>query len=213
MGLKDWLAKNTVGVAGYGDTLGREVVTNGIALGRTLYLGHGTRPTASDIVVFEDGNHLVAEGFTLYCRDPLHSPPNEDTSTLSAHTRYAGVAFAAFCTFTAASNFMKADNSSTFARSLGSSTYAALRNLGMSTDVLTRYNDLVKASGAIKTLNMEEPGTGDLLSVFLREASKQNEGGAVGFQRSGILGFDLIVVPLARETVKLIAAATQKFGW
>jgi hypothetical protein len=213
MGLKDWLVKNTLGVTGYGDALGREVVTNGIALGRTLYLGHGTRPMACDAFVFEDSNHLVAEGFTLYCPDPLHSPPNEDTSPLSLHTRCAGLAFAAFCTFTAASNFMKTDNSSAFARSLGSSTYAALRNLGMSTALLDHYNDLVKASGALKTLNIEKPGTGDLLSMFLREASTQNGGGAVGFQRSGILGFDLIAVPLARETVKLVAAATKKFGW
>src|ERR1700691_748774 len=114
MALRDWIVKNTVGVAGYGDTLGREVVTNGFALGRTLYLGHGTRPTPCDAFVFEDGNHLIAEGFTLYCRDPLNSPPNEDSSPLSVHTRYAGLAFAAFCTFTAASNFMKTNNSSAF---------------------------------------------------------------------------------------------------
>jgi hypothetical protein len=31
MALRDWIVKNTVGVAGYGDTLGREVVTNGFA--------------------------------------------------------------------------------------------------------------------------------------------------------------------------------------
>ena len=44
MGLRDWLARNAAGPCAYGSVMGREAVKNGIVLGRTLYLSHGTRP-------------------------------------------------------------------------------------------------------------------------------------------------------------------------
>jgi len=43
MGLKNWFAKNVGGAGGYGDAMGRAAAKNGLALGRTLFMGHGTQ--------------------------------------------------------------------------------------------------------------------------------------------------------------------------
>src|SRR5712691_3179798 len=145
MGLKDWLAKSAR-VGAYGGVMGREAVKNGLALGRTLYLGHGTRATASDNFVFEDEDHMKPEGFTLYCADPLHMPPAEDSSELSKQTRAAGIALAAHCSITAAYNFMKEANADTFSRHMGDSTCTEMRqlNLDITFDIVNHYLRLPK---------------------------------------------------------------------
>jgi hypothetical protein len=107
--------------------MGREAVKNGLALGRYLYLGHGTRTTASNVFVFEDDDHMKAEGFTLYCADPVHMPPAEDSSELSKETRAAGTAFAAFCTSDAACRFMKKSNLDKFVESVGIAAMTEMR--------------------------------------------------------------------------------------
>jgi hypothetical protein len=48
MRVKDWLA-NRAGVGAYGEVMGRESVKNGLALGRYLYLGHGTHASGYDV--------------------------------------------------------------------------------------------------------------------------------------------------------------------
>jgi|SRR5208283_614361 len=218
MGLKDWLAKSA-GVGAYGEVMGREAVKNGIALGRTLYLGHGTRATPYDGFVFEYSEHMRSEGFELYCADEMQRPPMEDPSQLSKHTRAAGIAFAATCCFVLASNLMKRANAEAFKRSAGSSTARELRELssGISPELLTYYWDVqrsrVERTEELEVLNLESPGTNDILSWYLEELSKQVQGKAVGFQRRGVLGFDTIVVSLAEETVQGMREASQKFGW
>lgn len=77
MGLRNCMAKNLAGVSGYGSTMGREAVKNGLALGRTLYVGHGTRATASTVFVFEDSHEMEAAGFTPYCTDPMNRPDEQ----------------------------------------------------------------------------------------------------------------------------------------
>lgn len=156
---------------------------------------------------------MRAEGFTLYCADPLHMPPAEDSSELSKQTRAAGITFAARCSSDAASNFMKKANAATFSRSMGHSVRIQMceQKLDITPDMLLRYNRLPRPAGVTRILEMEEPGTNDLLSVFLQEISRQNR--TVGFRRTGVLGFDTIAVALAVETVKVVSAAAQKFGW
>ena len=119
MGLKDWLAGSVAGPSGYGAVMARESIKNGLALGRFLYLGHGTRSTIADLFVCEDEVHMRSSGFVPYCTDDLNRPPMEDSSDLSKHTRIAGIAFASQCSITAASNFMNPANGSAFNRSLG----------------------------------------------------------------------------------------------
>jgi hypothetical protein len=212
MGLKDWLA-NSAGVGAYGDVMGREAVKNGLALGRVLYLGHGTRAIGSNVFVFKDEDHMRAEGFTLYCADPFHMPSAEDSSELSKQTRAAGVTLALRCSSNAAYNFMKKANADTFSRSMGHSIRIEMseQDLDVTPDMLLRYNRLPRPAGITRIVEIKEPGTNDLLSVFLQEISRQNR--TVGFRRTGALGFDVIAVPLAVETVKMVSAATQKFRW
>ena len=97
----------------------------------------------------------------------------------------------------------------------GDVTPAALNshNSGMTPDLLTHYNVLPRPAEITRVLNPENPGSGDLLGVFLEEMAMHGRGRAVGFQRRRSLGFEAIVVPLAQETMRAIRAAAEKFGW
>jgi hypothetical protein len=209
------MAKNVVGVSGYGAAMGREAVKNGIVLGRTLYLGHGTRAKASNAYVFEDEGLMRSEDFEPYCMDMIHRPPMEDSSELSKHSRTAGIAFATHCALTASSNFMQEANVHAFHRSLGSGTKEELLKLGLGItfDHILHYLGLPTPPGVTQVVSFEEPGTSDLLGVVLREVAAQVRDRAVVFQRAGSLGFGAIVVHLAEDTSRVILLATQKYGW
>ena len=216
MGLKDWLAKNVAGVSAYGEVMGRECVRNGITLGRTLYLGHGTRTTPSDRFFFKDAEEMQRNGFELYCKDPLNKPAMEDSSELSKQTRTAGIAFATQLCLTASSNFMQNDtNRDDFFRSLGASTKAevAVQNSGIEMNGVMHFLKLPSAEGISKVLDTNNPGTGDTLGAYLQDLSKQANNSSVAFQQKGVLGFDIIAVPLAQETVLKMREACEKFRW
>jgi hypothetical protein len=216
MGLKDWLANKVAGVSGYGEAVGRESVNSGLALGRTLYLGHVIGPKDAHAFIFENTAQMNAEGFKPYCQDHAHRPPAEDSSELSKQTRALGIAFAVSCPMAAASNFFaRKENRDTFNRSLGVGNKSALDRLNLEAlmaEVL-RYINLPAKAKARTVLNLEKPGTDDMLGVFLEDLSKFIPNISVGFQRSGILGFDAIAVPLAEETLVKMHAASKKFGW
>jgi hypothetical protein len=78
---------------------------------------------------------------------------------------------------------------------------------------LLSFVNLRAAKGVPEVLNLEKPATNDVLGVYLEVLSKQTLNGSVGFQRTGILGFDTVAVPLAQETVLKIRAACEKFHW
>jgi hypothetical protein len=216
VGLKDWLVKNVAGASAYGEVMGRECVKNGIVLGRTLYLGHGFRTTPSDMYLFEDGEEMQSNGFELYCKDALNKPAMENSSELSLHTRAAGIALATQLTITAASNFIRSDaNRRDFLRSLapGTKTELTQLNSGITMERVLRFVNLPAPERVSKVLALEKPGTNDLLGVYLEELSKHTIKGSLGFQRTGILGFDLVAVPLVQETVQKIRAACEDFHW
>jgi len=215
VGLKDWLAKNVAGVSTYGEVMGRECVKNGIVLGRVLYLSHGTSATPTQRFVFTDGEEMQSIGFELYCKDPLNKPALEDSSELSKQTRTAGIAFATQLCLTASSNFMRNDtNRRDFHRSLGTSTKAEViaQNSGIEMEGVMRFLRLPTEETS-KVLNMEDPGIRDTLGGYLQDLSKQKSYGSVAFQQKGILGFDIVAVPLAQETVLKIREACEKFRW
>jgi hypothetical protein len=198
--------------------MGRELFPTGVALGRTIYLGHGTRAVPSgDILVFDDGNQMKAAGFVPYCQDPLNRPPLEDSTALSKHTRAAGIALAATCGVTAASNFMKSTNARDFNRSLGSSFRVELskNSPAIVFDLVLYYVNLPKPAGVTRVLNLDKPGVDDVLAVFLDKVRRQIQipDKAVAFRRGGELGFDVVAIPLAEQTVLKISEAAQHFGW
>ena len=216
MGIKDWLAKNVAGVSTYGEVMGRECVKSGIALGRVFYLGHGTRSGSLQQFAFRDSEEMESNGLTLYCKDSLNRPALEDSSELSKQTRAAGIAFAVQVCLMASTNFMQNDtNRRDFHRSLGAGTKGELLTLGSDVGMerVLHFVNLPPAAGVSKALNMEEPGTGDLLGNYLEGLSGQGSNGKVGFQREGVLGFGVVVVPLAQETVVKIREACVKFKW
>jgi hypothetical protein len=213
MGLKNWLAKNVAGVSGYGQTFGRENVTNGLALGRTLYLGHGSRASAPGVLVLRDEDQMKAQGFSLHCPDPSNMAAAEDDSELSKQTRALGIAFAAQCSMTAASNFMKRENAGAFFRSLGEGTRAAMNELRLpvTSEMIDYYINQPPREGVTQVLDLENPGVNDVLSGYL-QAIKGNTS-AIAFRQSGAMGFDLIAAPLVQEIIIGIGKAAKNFGW
>jgi hypothetical protein len=215
LGLKDWLAKNVAGASSYREVMGRECAKNGVVIGRMVFLSHGRRATPSDRCVFKDGEEMEAGGFTPYCGDPLNRPPLQDSSELSKETRAAGVAFAVQLALAASSNFMRTDaNRSDFQRLLavGTKTELAALQPEITMERGMRFLQLPTET-PIQVLDIEYPGTTDVLGAYLRELCKQNSSGSVAFQQKGILGFDVAAVPLAQETALKIREACQKFKW
>jgi hypothetical protein len=215
MGVKDWFAKNVAGAGGYGDVMGRSTAENGLALGRTLYLGHGILPGKSIQCVFEDADSMISKGYTVYCVNPSEPPPSADPSKLSVLTRAAGVAFAARVAMNAANCFRKPENPTNFRRSLGASNAAFLKQNSndVPMELLTHFVRMELPRTVTKALDLARPGTGDMFGAILLEVSRQNQMGSAGFQRRGIVGFDTWAVSLAEETVSSVQKAAQEFGW
>ena len=215
MGLKDWFAKDAPGAGAYGESIGRSTAENGLALGRVLYLAHGTYSGTAKSWVFEDAESMVAEGYSVYCKNASEKPPMEDRSNLSILTRAAGIAFAAKIAMNAAQCFSKQENIRNFNRSIGAAnaSYVSQHSSEVPMALVTQFVHLAAPSTVTMILNLREPGTGDMFGVFLKEIANQNHGGAVGFQRSGLVGFDTWAVSLAEETVSSIQKAAMNFRW
>jgi hypothetical protein len=215
MGLKNWLAKNVAGIGAYGGVIGREGSKNGLALGRTLYLGHGTHTGKPSSCVFENTESMSSDGFSVYCSDPTRMPPNEDSSQLSILTRAAGVGFAARVASNTANCFSNAENMRTFRRSLAASTalYLEQNSPDVPMELLLNFMNQEVSPTVTKVLDLKRPGTGDLFGTVLIEVSNQHKGASVGFQRRGVLGFDHWVVSLVEQTISAIERAAQEFGW
>jgi hypothetical protein len=215
MGLKQWLGKNVAGVGAYGGSIGRSVAGNGLALGRTLYLGHGKTHRTPNCSFFDSPQAMAAAGYAVYCDDPSRMPPNEDSSELSLLTRAAGIAFAARVAMNASEYFASPDNRSTFRKAIGASTaaYLAEGGRGLSIDLVTHFVRLDAPRGITQVLDLKSPGSNDLFGVLLKEVSERSREASIGFQRGGILGYSAVVGPLATETTSAVQRAAQEFGW
>lgn len=200
-----------------GSMLGRECVKNGLALGQTLFLGHGTRPGSSTVQVFESDDHMKLADFTPYCTDLRHKPPMEDQSELSRHARAAGIGFAFYCVIIFAQSFKKESNQESFIRSVAQTMRAELGELdtGITMELVLHYNRTPLNASLVKRplLKIENPGTDDILAVMLEEVNKQVQGRALGFQKRGPLGFETIAISLTEETGRRILPLVNKFGW
>jgi len=216
MGIRDALAR-AAGPSAFGSAMGRAVVDNGLALGRTLYLGHGIDKSASTngCRIFDSSEDMRRADFELYCSDPLNRPPMEDQSDMSLNCRAAGIALATHLSIALSSGFFnKQENRSAFNRSMGQASREKLVELdtGVTVELFTLYTHL-QDSSVKRVLNEESPGSGDLLGLYLQEAAKHSPNGSVGFQRSGILGFESMSSALLQETAAKLQDATSRFGW
>jgi hypothetical protein len=215
MGVKDWLARRA-GPSGFGSAFGASVIENGVALGRWLFLGHGSCQCASSEWIVEDDREMIANGYQLYCNDPENLPQAEDDSELSLCSRAAGVAFAARLATNAASNyFRELSNREEFNRAMGARVKEELqaRESGVSVDLVLHFSRLLLPPNVTRVLNLEKPGDNDVFGELLREVATRISGRAVAFRRRGPLGFDIIVVPLGQETVLGIHSAAEEHRW
>jgi Flp pilus assembly protein TadD len=207
----------SIGPSEFGKVMGRELVKKGVTLGNILFLGHGTRPTASDVHVCEDSEQMKSEGFQLYCTDPLHAPPLDNQSEVLKHTRAAGIGLAAYWAMIAVDFFKREASREAFIRSNGQTMRAELDklNLGVTIDLVLHYNKAPIIAGLTKraVLNMKKPGTDDILAALLEEANTQIRRGSLAFQRTGVLGFGQIAVSLVEEIAAQMLQAGKKFGW
>ncbi len=170
----------------------------------------------SKTLVYEDSDHMVANGFELYTVDPTDHPPTEDASELSGLTRAAGVVFAASCATTAASNFMKMENAESFNRSVAIIVRSEMcrLDLGIPFGKLDMCVGMSKGVAKItKVLDRNTPGANDLMAVCLTAINIFSSHTEVGFQRRGVLGFHVVAVPLAEETALAIANASHNYRW
>jgi hypothetical protein len=113
---------------------------------------------------------------------------------------------------------MKRDNPSKFRNGLGPSLLQSSVDCGL-------FDKIDSARGVIMTyvtslppmttvLNMERPGSEDLLGHFIRQAVKASGSSfQYAFVRNGFTGFDSVAISIAEETVKSIPAATRQFNW
>lgn len=195
--------------------MGRSTAENGLALGRTLYLGHGKHAGAPTRFIFDSAETMIAHGYSVYCVDPKRMPPSEDSSKLSIFLRAAGAGFAARVAMNAAQCFANPESLSDFRKALGASNAAYLRKNSpdLSMELFTQFVSFQVPHGITKVLDLKWPGSGDLFGIMLLQISEQHDGAAIGFQRNGVLGYDAQAVLLVEQTISAIQQAAQEFGW
>jgi tetratricopeptide (TPR) repeat protein len=212
----DPLAPDRHDPGGLADAMARECVKKGMALGRTLFLGHGTAVKASDVCVFEDSDQLKAAGFEPYRRKYPQQHEMVDQSELSKHCCAAGVGFALYLTMAACEFIEGKREQKLFIESLGKGVGAELgaTGTGIAIDLVMHYFDLpiMKRLTKRPLLGFEKPGTGDILAVFLEELSERGGVGRVGFIRRGALGFAELADHMVTQTAVNMLQATKAIG-
>lgn len=214
MGIRELLGQAS-GPSGFGSSFGRSVVDNGSELGRILYVGHGKDKlaTKSGSRIFDDATQMRAAGFELFCSDPTKLQA-EDSSVLSIHCRAVSMALATHLGMFCARFFRNENNKSDFNRAMGKATAEKLNESSseVTVEMFKRYAYMSLPS-ALKFVNKDIPGEGDLLGFYLNEVAKNCTAYSIGFQRSGAQGFAVLSVALMEQTISKFEEALAKFGW
>jgi hypothetical protein len=215
MGLMDFLGKAS-GASGYGSAFGRSVFDNGLALGKTLYIGHGTDKSASPAAarLFENAEAMRSAGFELYCPDLEKWRPVDTSGALTIHCCAAGMAIASHLGMFCSRYFSRESNKSDFNRAMGAGTGDKLRQSGdgITVELFQSYMNITIPAG-LKFVNSDAPGEGDLVGFYLNEVVKRCATYPIGFQRSGPLGFGPPAVALMDDTIKGFEDALAQFHW
>jgi hypothetical protein len=215
MGIMELLGK-TSGAAGFGSAFGRSAFDNGLALGKTLYIGHGTNKATSGAVAkfFNDSDEMRSAGFELFCPDSEKWKPEDLSTTMAIHCCAASMAIASHLGMFCARYFKRESNRSDFNRAMGAGTGDKLRQSksGITVELFQSYMALQIPNGT-KFVNESAPGEGDLVGFFMNEVTKSSATYPVGFQRSGTLGFGKPAIALMNGTIKGFEDAIAKFHW
>ncbi len=215
MGIVDLLGKAS-GASGFGGAFGRSVFENGLALGKALYIGHGTDKSASPAAAkfFENAEAMRTAGFELYCPDLEKWRPVDTSATLTVHCCAASMVIASHLGMFCSRYFKRESNKSDFNRAMGAGTGDKLRQSGgeITVELFQSYMKIMVPTG-LKFVNNDVPGEGDLVGFYLNEVVKRCANYPIGFQRSGPLGFGAPAVALMDDTIKGFEDALARFHW
>lgn len=215
MGIMDLLGKAS-GASGFGSASGRSVFDNGLALGKRLYIGHGTDKATSGAMArfFNDSDDMRSAGFALYCPDSESLQSVDLSATMAIHCCIASMAIESHLGMFCASYFRRESNKRDFNRAMGAGTGEKLRQSkdGMTVELFQSYMALPIPNGT-KFVNEDVPGEGDLVGFYLNEVTKRCAAYPVGFQRGGMLGFGEPAIALMNDTITRFEGAIAKFHW
>jgi len=221
MGLKDWFAGNVAGPKSYGNALGRSAREGGSALGNAIFSSHGSKPGNGPIAIFDTLSDMQSAGFDPFLETPKPielALLSQAEQSLLKNLHVAMVAFVFIVNSNAALQYMKRDNTSKFRNGLGPSLLQSTVDCGLFDNVESAQSAVMSYVTSLPplptVLNMERPGSGDLLEHFVRRATQATGNASqYAFVRSGFTGFDSVAIAIAQETLKSILAATKKFNW
>jgi hypothetical protein len=225
MGLKDWIAGNVAGPRSYGDALGRKARENGSALANVLFMSHGTKVGEGPAVIFDSTEQMEAAGFEPRFEEMTEVAPDslsEDERLLFRNLQTAMISFAFMVNSNGALQNMRRENTTKFRNGLGPSLLKSMVDCGLfdkfesaQASVLS-YLDSVNSARPSTVLNMEKPGSGDLLEHFIGRAVEVSDPKCrYGFTRtkSQTLDLNMFAVTLVEETLKSIVGATLHYKW
>jgi hypothetical protein len=223
MGFKDWLAGNVAGPKGYGAVLGRHAREGGSALANAIFMSHGVARDSGPSLIFGTTRDMKLLGFKPKFAEitelDLGSLHKEEQLLLKS-LHIAMVSFAFVVNSNGAVQYMRRENASKFCHGLGPALLKSAVDCGMfdTTDTarteVWSYASSVSPNSASTILNLERPGSADVLESFiLRAVAALGARLRYAFVRTGSTGFDILAVPLVEETLKSIGAATQQYRW
>jgi len=223
MGLKDWIAGNVAGPQLYGNTMGPQAREAGSALANVVFMSHGIHPAKGPTSIFDSVEVMKAAGFIPRFAEiksiDLEKLNTEELAVLKS-LQTTMISFVFILNSNGALQYMRRDNTSKFRNGFGPSLLKAMVDCHLYENIESARTELLsniksfEASGIQSVLNMDKPACGDLLEHFIVRAVKVAEARLrYGFSRTGSTGFDVVAVPLAEETIKSIAGATQKYNW
>lgn len=223
MGVKDWLAGTVAGPKGYGSAMGREARKGGSALANALFISHGTGPSGGQSIILDTPEEMIAAGFKPRSETTFKivlDSLTDNERALLKNLQVGMISYAFIVNSNGALQNMRRENTSKFRNGLGPAMLQSMVDCGLfskyedaQADVLS-YIKLMNTISASAVLNMEKPGSGDVLERFIMKSVQTCEStSCYGFTRTGVTGFSFVAIPLVEETLKSIVAATVQYKW
>lgn len=223
MGLKTWFAGKVAGPQAYGNTMGPHAREAANALGNMVFLSHGTHTVAGPTLIVDSPADMKAAGFIPRFVEieaiDIKTLSGEELAVFT-NLHKAMLAFVFIMNSNAALNYMRRNNTSKFRNGFGPSFLKSTVDHHLHKSIDEARSELLSYIGSFESariqsvLNMDKPASGDALEHFIIRAI--NASGArlrYAFSRTGSTGFDMAARPIAEETMKSIAGATQQYKW
>lgn len=223
MGLKDWFAGKVTGPHGYGNTMGTHAREGGSALANVVFMSHGTHTVEGPPFIFNSEEEMKAAGFIPRFAEitniDLQKMTGEELAVFES-LQEATVSFAFILNSNGALQYMGRDNTSKFRNGFGPSFLKSMVDCHLCENVedaraqISSYIESFEKARLQSVLNMDKPACGDLLEHFIFRAVKvAGVRLRYGFNRTGPTGFDVLAIPLAKETIESIAGAAKQYNW